>query len=159
MPITVPIPGGSATLLTKRELTPRRELHVKSILIQFSDLAVRSAEEADKDGRLTAITQEQAELFARLDYASIPTYLLSWTIDTPVPTSLEEALDIPSDVAGDLIEAIKRVAAGLEVWEQFEPSDETLKDTGSPSGRSGNGRTASGASATGPKSRRTSKNS
>ncbi|MGN6724114.1 MAG: hypothetical protein ACTHJM_16020 [Marmoricola sp.] len=172
MPITVPIPGGEATLVLKRELTPRREIHVKALIRQYTALAVQVAnarkvthpdgrveENPDLSGPDVTLTYEQAALFERINYAGIPAYLVSWTLDHPLPATLEAALDIPSDVADALIDAIQKIGAGLEVWEEFELGDETIKDKQSPTGRSGSSRTTSGASATGPKSRRTSKTS
>jgi hypothetical protein len=172
VPITVPIPGGEAVLCLRRELTPRRELHVKSLLRQYTALAVQVAnarkvthpdgsvvENPELSGPDITLTDEQAWLFERIGYAGIPTYLVSWTLDTPLPKTVEDALDIPSDVADALKGAIEKIAAGLEVWEEYEISDSTLKDKASPTGRSGSTRTGSGASANGPKSRRTSKTS
>lgn len=172
MPITVPIPGGEAVLCLKRELTPRRQIHVRALYTQYNSLAIKVAnarkvthpdgsviEDPELQGEEISLTYEQAELFNRINYAGIPAYLISWTLPGRAPTNLDEALDIPAEVADALIEAIEKIAAGLEVWEEFEPSEATLEDKESPTGRSGSSRTGSGASANGPKSRRTSKNS
>jgi hypothetical protein len=172
MPIDVPVPGGTATLILKRELTPRRQLPYKALLTQYQDLSVRIARarsvtlpdgrtETDptQPGEPIVLSYEQAEFVNRLDYALIPTYLVSWTLDAPAPTSVEAALDLPVDVADALLAAIRLIAGGMEAWREYEPSEETLDNPDSPSGRSGDTATGSGASADGENSAEKSKTS
>jgi hypothetical protein len=173
VPITIPLEDGqSATILLKRELTPRRQLPYKALLTQYQELTVKIAQartvtlpdgRAETDESLAGpdvtLTFEQAEFLNMLDYALIPAYVVEWSLPLPLPTTVDKALDLPIGVADALLTAIRRVANGLEVWQEYEPSPATLEDLDSPSGRSGSTKTGSGASGRGRKSPARSKTS
>ncbi|GGH93742.1 hypothetical protein ACFFGR_09165 [Arthrobacter liuii] len=149
MSITVTIPGGTAEILTPDELTPRRQRAVQVVALQAAPLikkmqsagtlnlpdgSVKPNPDATAGMPDVNLTEDEANLFFRIQDASIYTHLKSWTLDIPRPETIDAVQDIPSPVYDALSTAINTQAP---VQAQFEPSETTLEDKGSPFGESG----------------------
>lgn len=143
---TVEIPGGTAVLLERHELTPRKQLPVKSLLHRSADLVTKMAtarrvvspageveENPDLPGEEVILTEHEADVLARIGYATSWAYLKSWTIPHPFPSTPDAFLDIPANIA-DAIEAAVQDLGGTEAAAEFDVSPEALTDRTSPTG-------------------------
>lgn len=159
MSSTVDIPGGTAELFDRNELTPRRRIPAKALLYRADDLLAKIASartltkpdgESDTrpalSGEDVRLTQYEAETLEHLQYATTWGWLKSWTLDIPFPTTWEDLLDVPSDVTDALNAAVQKLG-NPEVADDFEMSAETLTDKGSFTGGPGSSTTRSGAPA------------
>lgn len=154
---TVSIPGGTAELYDRTELTPRRRIPAKALLYRADDLltklsVARTVEsptgEVEENPGLTGpalrLTQHEAETLEHLQYATTWGWLKSWTLDIPLPATWEDLLDVSSDITDALNEAVQQLK-NPDVAADMEISAKTLEDQESFTGRSGNSKTPSGA--------------
>lgn len=150
MSSTVTIPGGTAELFTKSELTPRRRRPLEKLDVQngplFAKIKVaRKVTKADGSseenvglfGPDLILTDHDAELLTKYQDAKVWARLKSWTLPEAVPASPDALLDI----SGDVYDALAVAVAGLEAEEaglgnQFEVSEENLENPESPTGAS-----------------------
>lgn len=148
MSVEIEIPGGTARLLTDKELTPRRRRPLEKAEIQRLPLFTKIREarrvvgpngEVEENPGLwgpdLVLTDRDVELMTNYSDIKIISRLHSWTIDTPLPTTTDELLDIP----GDVYDALQAGIVMAEVTGQvnpFEPSETTLEDAESPTGAS-----------------------
>ncbi len=166
MSTTVTIPGGTAELYDRTELTPRRRIPAKALLYRADDLlaklcVARTVEsptgEVEENPGLTGpalrLTQHEAETLQHLQYATTWGWLKSWTLDFPLPATWEDLLDIPGDITDALNDAVDKLK-NPDVAADFEISKETLEDQDSFTGRPGGSKTRSGASGKRRNSRR-----
>lgn len=157
MPTTVDIPGGTAEILDRSELTARRQRAIEVIAL-LSAPVVKKVQAAGKavtpDGEtviapgvdpnaaedaLAAVhlTEDEAALFFKIQDASIYAHLLSWTLDRPRPETVDAVQDLPLNVYEALREAVTKATQG-DPAESFEPNDASVENPNSPSGSSGN---------------------
>jgi hypothetical protein len=147
MSVEIEIPGGTATLLTNKEMTPRRRRPLDQAEIQHMPLFAKIREarkvvgpngEVEQHDGLWGpdliLTDRDVELLTSLNDKKIIARLESWTIDLPLPTTTDELLDIPAPVYDALSNGIVKAEA-LTV-NPFVPSEETLEDPESPTGAS-----------------------
>lgn len=150
MSSTVTIPGGTAELFAKSELTPRRRRPLEKLDVQNGPLMARirdarriikadgtSEENPGLFGPDLILTDRDAEQMTSYQDAKIWARLKSWTLPEPVPASPDGLLDIP----GPVYDALALAVVALEASEagqvnQFVPSDETLENPESPTGAS-----------------------
>lgn len=146
--ITVPIPGGTADLYEQHELTQRRLRPIENLGIRVSGVIDRikkaTAGDDGTPGKLNMesvteaagsadITETEAANLSAMQDAIIWAHLKGWTLDRPLPAKPDDVLDLPSDVYRALSVAATSVSKAQEL---FEPTDETLADTDSPTGAS-----------------------
>jgi hypothetical protein len=168
---TVVIPGGTAELFDRNELTPRRRIPAKALLYRADDLLTKIATartvthpsgESDVrpvlNGPDVRLTQYEAETLEHLQYATTWGWLKSWTIDVPFPATWEDLLDIPSDIT-EVLNAEVQKQGNPEVADDMEISADTLADKGSFTGASEKPKTQSGATAKRRSSTRKTSNS
>ncbi|WP_427130305.1 hypothetical protein [Pseudarthrobacter sp. S9] len=153
---TVEIPGGTAELFDRKELTPRRRIPAKAILYRADDLLTKIAmarrvetpsgveENPALDGPAVRLTQYEAETLEHLQYATTWGWLKSWTLDIPLPATWEDLLDIPSDITDSLNIAVQKLGSP-DAASDFEINSETLADKESFTGRPGDSKTSSAA--------------
>lgn len=154
---TVTIPGGTAELYDRNELTPRRRIPAKALLYRADDLlaklsVARTVEspsgEVEENPGLTGpalrLTQHEAETLQHLQYATTWGWLKSWTLDIPLPATWEDLLDVPGDITDALNDAVDKLKNPVSAAD-FEVGAETLADPESFTGRSGKSKTPSGA--------------
>lgn len=163
---TVEIPGGTAELFDRAELTPRRTIPYQALLYRADDLMVKLArarrvvstsgevdENPDLDGPEHRLTPHEAEMLEYLQLASDWGWLKSWTLDIPLPATWEGLLDVPNQVTDAIHAGILDAGnPAPEVSSDFEMSEETLENKESFTGGPGSSKTQSGA----PAKRRTS---
>ena len=156
---TIQIPGGTAELFDRDELTPRRRIPAKALLYRADDLlakisTARTVTNPDGEtdtrpalsGEDVRLTQYEAETLEHLQYATTRGWLKSWTIDIPFPATWEDLLDVPSNITEVLNAEVQR-QGNPEIADDFEISKETLEDKESFTGATGNSKTRSGANA------------
>lgn len=147
MSVEIEIPGGTATLLTNKELTPRRRRPLDMAEIQHMPLFAKIREarkvvspsgEIEENvglwGPDLILTDRDVALLTGLNDKKIIARLESWTIDLPLPKTTDELLDIPAPVYDALSAGI--VKAEAVVVNPFVVSEETLEDPESPTGAS-----------------------
>jgi hypothetical protein len=159
---TVTIPGGTAELFDRAELTPRRTIPYQILLNRADELMSKLAaarkvtapdgqveENPNLDGPEHRLTYHESEMLEYLQLASNWGWLKSWTIDLPLPATWEGLLDVPKPITDALHVAILMHASNRtpEVASDFEMSKETLEDKESFTGASEEPKTQSGAAA------------
>lgn len=158
MSVTIDIPGGTAVLLSDKELTPRRRRPVDKAEIQRLPLFAKIREarrvvsptgEVEENvglwGPDLVLTDHDLDVMTNYSDVKIIARLHSWTIDLPLPTTTDELLDIPGDVYDALTVGLLK-AEGIDVGNMFEPSEKTLEDAESPTGASADSANSSEAS-------------
>lgn len=154
MSVEIPLPGGNATLLTNKELTPRRRrpLEVADVMNGPLFTKIREArrvvsptgaveENVGLWGPDLVLTERDAELLTSYQDKKIIARLKSWTLDLPLPVSTDSLLDLPGDVY-DALSAGLVLAEVADVTNQFVPSvgteaaPGTLDNPASPTGAS-----------------------
>jgi hypothetical protein len=168
---TVTIPGGTAELFDRNELTPRRRIPAKALMYRADDLFTKIATasrvesptgEVDEnpilDGPAVRLTQYEAETLEHLQYATTWGWLKSWTLNIPLPATWEDLLDVPTEITDALNTAVQKIG-DPDVAGDFEISKETLEDKGSFTGEHGSSKTQSVGTAKRRKSTRTTLNS
>lgn len=153
----VEIPGGTAELYDRNELTPRRRIPAKALLYRADDLLAKLSvartvespsgeveENPGLNGPDVRLTQHEAETLQHLQYATTWGWLKSWTLDIPLPATWEDLLDIPGDITDALNDAVEKLKNPISSAD-FEVGDETLADQESFTGNSGGRKTRSGA--------------
>lgn len=147
MSYTITIPGGSAELFEKHELTPRRQKPVKSLIYRADELMNKMAnvrtvvspsgevdENPDLPEGVLVLSAEEADMLLDIEYASAWATLKSWTIDLPLPRSVDEFMDVPSPIADAIAAGAKRIKGA--VTDDFEPTEASLENPDSPTGAS-----------------------
>lgn len=135
---TVDIPGGTAVLRDRSELTVRQKRAIEKALIhiapalpkmmeikQRADAAMSGEDGQERAGvqeqdaqSQPALSDEEIDNSYALQNATIIAYLHSWSLPDPIPADIE---DMPADV----YEALAGHCAGLqEEPSGFEPSPE-----------------------------------
>lgn len=150
MSSTITIPGGTAELFTKHELTPRRRRPLEKLDVQNGPLLtkIRLARTITKADGTTEenpglfgpdliLTDHDAELLTNYNDAKVVSRLKSWTLEAPVPTTTDQLLDVP----GDVYDALSAGVAALLAEEEKAPnpfvvSEATLENPESPTGAS-----------------------
>lgn len=163
---TVPIPGGTAELFTREELTPRRRIPAKALLYRADDLLTKISaartvisptgekdENPALDGPELRLTQYEAETLEHLQYATTWGWLKSWTLDRPLPETWEDLLDVPSTITDALNAAVNDLGQP-DPTADMEMTPDTLADKESFTGASEKSVTQSGANAKRRKSTR-----
>lgn len=154
MSIEIQIPGGTATLLTNKELTPRRRRPIEKADVQNGPLftKIRDARRVvNPDGTVTentglwgpdlVLTEHDADLLTSYSDKKIIARLSSWTLAIPLPTTVDALLDIPGDVYDALQEGVAKAesADGVNPFVPSEGTPEapgTLDNPASPTGAS-----------------------
>ena len=159
---TVTIPGDTAELFDRNELTPRRTIPYQIMLNRADELMSKLAaarkvtapdgrveENPDLDGPEHRLTYHESEMLEYLQLASNWGWLKSWTIDLPLPATWEALLDVPKPITDALHAAILLHASNRtpEVVSDFEISTETLENKESFTGSSDASKTSSKAAA------------
>lgn len=152
---TIQIPGGTAELFDRNELTPARRIPVTAFRYRYRDLfeaveAASSIESPDGDveentvlqGAPKRLTQEEAEVLQHYQYIVVFGWLKSWTIPHPFPTSWEGLLDVPLNVM-DTLSTLVTINANQDPTEDMEMTKESLEDKGSFTGSSDDSKTSS----------------
>ena len=142
MSVEIPIPGGTATLLSTKELTPRRRRPIENADVQNGPLfaKIRNARRIiGADGQVEenpglwgpdlVLTERDAELLTSYNDKKIIARLASWTIDLPLPTTVDALLDVPGDVY-DALSVGVAVAEKADGPNPFEPSEGTPEAPG-----------------------------
>lgn len=148
MSVEIPVPGGTAVMLTNKELTPRRRRPIEKADLKNSPLfakirdarrVINAAGEVEENPGLfgpdLVLTDHDADLLTGYQDVKIVARLKSWTLDLPVPASTDELLDVPADVY-DALAAGVVLAEATDAGNQFTPSEETLENPDSPTGAS-----------------------
>lgn len=152
---TVTIPGGTAELFDRKELTPRRRIPAKALLYRSDNLLTKIAsarsvesptgeveENPVLDGPAVRLTQYEAETLEHLQIATTWGWLKSWTLDIPLPAMWEDLLDVPSEITDALNIEVQKLG-NPEVVADMELSAETLVDKESFTGNSADSKTPS----------------
>jgi len=154
MATTITIPGGQATLRDQDEMTERHRRPVKVIsmrlmrvmgqLADITHLADLDPSAEDATERMMAtigMTEDESSALLRLTDAAIYAALKSWTLDLPIPVTVDEVQDIPGEVYDALAEATARTGKDLMVSEgqtaQAGFGPDSAGDVASPTGASG----------------------
>jgi hypothetical protein len=151
MSVEITIPGGTATLLTNKELTPRRRRPLEQADIMNGPLMtkIRDARrvvsptgEVEENpglwGPELVLTERDAQLLTSYQDKKIIARLASWTIELPLPTTTDALLDVPGDVYDALAAGLVRaeVADGVNPFVPSAGDGGTLDDAESPTGAS-----------------------
>ena len=110
----VSIPGGTATLREREDLSERNRRLVKtrglaaSAVITRLQKAVEDANGQEPDPESLQISASEAEVTLDVQDAVIVALLASWTLDRPLPT-----MDTVQDLPGDLYDALAKETADL----------------------------------------------
>ena len=157
---TIQIPGGTAELFDRDELTPRRTIPYQALLYRADDLMVKLAharrvvspsgdvdENPDLDGPEHRLTPHEAETLEYLQLASDWGWLKSWSLDIPLPATWEGLLDVPNKVTNAIHAAIANAGNPTPEAPSFEMTEEALEDKGSFTGEPGSSKTQSGGTA------------
>lgn len=152
---TIQIPGGTAELFDRDELTPARRIPITAFRYRYADLfdevaAASSVESPDGDvetnpalqGPARRLTQEEAETLQHYQYIITFGWLKSWTINHPFPKSWEDLLNTPLNVLDELALHLSPVA-NQDPAGDMELSKENLEDKGSFTGSSDDSKTSS----------------
>lgn len=142
MSVEITIPGGTATMLTNKELTPRRRrpLEVADIMTKplFEKIRVaRTITKADGTSETNpglwgpdlVLTERDAELLTDYSDKKIIARLSGWTLSIPMPTSTDALLDIPGEVYDALALGVV-TAEAADTVNQFLPSEGTPEAPG-----------------------------
>jgi hypothetical protein len=148
MSVEITIPGGTAVLLTNKELTPRRRrpLELADVMngplftkIRDARRVVSPTGEVEENvglwGPDLVLTERDAQLLTSYQDKKIIARLSSWTLDLPLPTSTDALLDVPGAVY-DALSAGLVQAESADGANPFVPSEATLEDAESPTGAS-----------------------
>lgn len=152
---TVQIPGGTAELFDRNELTPAHRIPVTAFRYRYRDLfeAVEAASSIETpegnvessdilQGAPKRLTQEEAETLQHYQYIVVFGWLKSWTISHPFPASWEDLLNVPLEVM-DTLNVLVTINANQDPTEDMEISKENLEDKASFTGSSDDSKTSS----------------
>jgi hypothetical protein len=149
MPKDFPVPGGTVTVHEMGELSPRARRRIKPYAIALSDRMQQLAKASSitVDGKVaassalpgpsTSMSLAEAELFTDMQDQTIIALLKSWTLPHPLPTTLDELLDV-DDTTGQaglydaLAEAVAKVSADAVIAAGF--TLDSIEDPASPTG-------------------------
>jgi hypothetical protein len=118
----IEIPGGTAEIRDADELTPRHRRATEVIMFQAPTLVDKLARassvllpdgktvDGGGDGEVLELDGKEASLFLQLRDATIFAHLKSWNINEPLPTTVDDTLDIPTPVYDALYAAISATA-------------------------------------------------
>lgn len=154
MSTIVEIPGGTAVLRDPSEVTARHSRPYRKIVLslglgRFAEIieadTVRAVMSADIENDAAAIaklsdemnlTEDEAEKLERLSDALIVKWLASWSLPQPIPTTIDEVLDMPDKLRDALAGHIgKAEAANMEEESRFNVGP-AVEDPDSPTGAS-----------------------
>lgn len=153
---TIQIPGGTAELFDRDELTPRRTIPYQALLYRADALMEKLArarrvvsvsgeveENPGLDGPEHRLTPHEAETLEYLQLASDWGWLKSWTLDIPLPATWEGLLDVPNKITNAIHAAIAEGNSNPapEVVTEFEMSETTLENKDSFTGERGSSKT------------------
>lgn len=152
---TIQIPGGTAELFDRDELTPASRIPITAFRYRYRDLfeaveAASSIESPEGDveanpqlpGAPKRLTQEEAETLQHYQYIVVFGWLKSWTIKHPFPKSWEDLLTTPLHVM-DVLSALVTIHSNQDPTEDMEISKENLEDKASFTGSSDDSKTSS----------------
>lgn len=152
---TIEIPGGTAELFERDELTPAHRIPITAFRYRYQDLfnevaAASSVESPAGDveenpalqGPHRRLTQEEAEVLQHYQYLVTFGWLKSWTINHAFPTSWEDLLNVPLNVT-DALSAAVTINATIEPTDDMEISKENLENKASFTGSSAASETSS----------------
>ncbi len=131
-----PIPGGTLTLAEDHEITERKLRPVKVLGLTLSENERQAFQRGlKKIDRSSLSPQAMAKVIAMQD-AYIWQYLLSWTLEQPIPADP----DAMQDLSGALYDAV--MSAGMEHMDALKGGDakftvDAVEDEASPTGPSG----------------------
>lgn len=150
-----PVPGGTVTLRDPGALPPRQRKRLKPYALALATPLTRMAQAAaiTVDGQLAASSEVldgaavdlslgQAKLFDDMQDESAIALLEAWTFAAPLPTTIDQLLDV-DDATGQpgvydaLSEAVGKVMADSMVANGFALTPANLADPESPTGASG----------------------
>ncbi|MHB1472409.1 MAG: hypothetical protein ACYCV4_02080 [Dermatophilaceae bacterium] len=138
MPTIVSIPGGTATLADPDEMTVRRRRPIQVLAASMDRLSeiTANAPGVDEAQRIASLHLTEAEIdqMSRLQDAVVLAFLLGWTLDLPLPETLEDVGDMPVGVYDALSEHTAKLGARLAADETFSPAG--AGDPESPTGAS-----------------------
>jgi hypothetical protein len=151
MSYTVTIPGGTAELLERTELTARRQRAIEVITLQSPSL-IKKMNSAGKvktpDGQVIdnpdttdadalpeiELDEKEATLFFRIQDATLYAMLKSWTLPQPTPETVDAVQDLPAPVYAALMQGVKDAPSSDAA--SFAPNDASVEDKASPFGNS-----------------------
>jgi len=158
MSTTVTIPGGTAELFDRDEITPRRQIPLKALYTRSGRMlekltnarrVINAAGDVDErpelEGPDVLLTEHESEIVQRIQYATTWAWLKSWTLPLPLPANPDAFLDIPAHIVDALDLAVQKHYS--DVQSGFEMSKENLEDKDSFTGASEKPKTRSGANA------------
>lgn len=127
MTVRIDIPGGWAELFTEDEVTGRRlkpltrlSLLSGSVIKKIQDEeAAAKAEGRDAASVPPGLTEEEADRFTDLQYATAWAYLAAWDRGD-VPDKWEDMLDVPQKVATALATEVNKIKSATA--EEFTPA-------------------------------------
>lgn len=148
MSVEIDIPGGKATILNSKELTPRRRrpLEIADTLnlplfskIREARRVISPSGEVEEHPGLWGpdleLTERDAELLTGYQDKKILSRLSAWTLDLPLPKTTDDLLDVPADVYDALSLGVNEVERA-EAGNPFVVSEENLDNPESPTGAS-----------------------
>lgn len=134
--LTVEIPGGTATfrdkLTTERQRRPikRAAFAGSSAIAKLPDLEDGDEKKLTEQLASMPLTEDEADSFMGLMDATILAFLESWTLDSPLPTSRDDLLDLDADVYDALVETARSLQSPEATQEtNFEPGPAGDGDT------------------------------
>lgn len=149
MSYEVQIPGGTAELLERTELTARRQRAIEVITLQSPSL-IKKMNSAGKvktpDGQVIdnpdgtdnlpeiELDEKEATLFFRIQDATLYAMLKSWTLPQPTPETVDAVQDLPAPVYAALMQGVQDAPSTAAA--SFGPNDASVEDKGSPFGSS-----------------------
>lgn len=148
MPKNFDVPGGTITLRTMRELSPRQRRRIKPYAIALSDrmMQLATASQITVDGQpaasnpalpggATAMTLAEAQLFTDMQDETTLALLAAWSLPQKLPATIDELLDVDDHTPGlyDAIsEAVAKVSAEAAAAAGF--TVDSIEDPASPTG-------------------------
>ena len=148
MSVEITIPGGTAVMLTTKELTPRRRRPIQMLDVMRGPIfaKIREARRViHPDGTVEeteglygpdlVLTEQDAAMLTSYQDVQIFARLQSWTLPEPLPVSADALLDIPGDVYDALADGVVKAEAA-DGANPFVASEETLENPASPTGAS-----------------------
>jgi hypothetical protein len=140
LPLTIKIPGGTATFCKKSELSPRKERELDVLFSQISPRKIKAIQhahaviiEGEKTGQDvsdqltgddTVLTEEEARLMFRAAEVGSWAYLKSWSLKVteiqgessisnprPLPENPDAFLDLPSPIYKAITDHVAKIIA------------------------------------------------
>ena len=139
---TIDIPGGTAVIRERNELTERQRRAVRNTMLAALGDQLGDMQIDEPNMRLKITPELPAQLFAMRDVAILQG-LVSWTLPDPVrpgelrplPADTDEVLDLPGDVYDALANECQEAIGGL--FTDVSPSPDPARPTSPSSGSNG----------------------